>query len=646
MCFTAPRIRYTVPVKSVIVGTAGHIDHGKSALVRALTGTDPDRWEEEKRRGITIDLGFAHLDLPSDGGKDIYRLGFVDVPGHERFVRNMLAGVGGLDFVLLVISADEGIKPQTREHFDICRLLAIPRGITVLTKSDLVDPETLEVVRLEVTEFLRGSFLESAAIIPASSLTGAGLDELRAEMARISSEIVARDSSQIFRLPIDRVFTMKGHGTVITGTTIAGSVAKEDDVEVFPLGKRARVRNVQVHDHTVERALAGQRTALNLAGVEKETLARGMMLTTPGMLRTTTRLDVQLNLLPSAKPLKDRARIHFHCYTAELVAEVVLLDRKQVKPGESAFAQLRLAEPTVVVPGDRFIIRQFSPVITIGGGGVLDALTSKRKVPAEQRVAFLTTLLEGNRELILTARVTRHGSSGLSLADLVAETGWTLGEVKRLAEVVEKSGTVIHLGDYLIASDALKNAELQIESTLRNFHDKNPLVQGLSKEELREKLDLAPAIFDGIVNRLASAKKVELQGELIRLAGRGVQMKDDETEAKQVIQKAFLSAGLKVPLLKEVLAGLKIDQLRAQKIVTLLLRDRILVKLSDDLVFHSAALEQLKQQVRAMKTASPQIDVPKFKDAMGITRKYAIPLLEYLDREHVTRRIGDLRQIL
>ena len=632
-------------MKSIIVGTAGHIDHGKSALVRALTGTDPDRWEEEKRRGITIDLGFAHLDLPSTDDKETFRLGFVDVPGHERFVRNMLAGVGGLDLVLLVISADEGIKPQTREHFDICRLLNIRRGMTVLTKSDLVDAETLEVVRMEVADFVRGSFLDGAPIVPVSALTGAGLDDLRREMAAIASAIVARDSSQIFRLPIDRVFTMKGHGTVITGTTIAGTVAKEDEVEVFPLGKRARVRNVQVHDQSVDRALAGQRTALNLAGVEKETLARGMMLAAPGLLRAMSRLDVQLNLLPSAKPLKDRARVHFHCYSAEMIAEVALIDRKQVKPGESAFAQLRLVEPLVVVPGDRFIIRQFSPVITIGGGVVLDAFP-KKKSSAEQRSAFLTTMLEGNRERVLVDRVARRGSSGISLLDLVAETGWPPAGANQIAAAAEKTGNVIRLGDSLISSSAFKSSEQQMETTLRAFHDKNPLVQGLSKEELREKLALTTAVFDGIVGRLVLAKKVELQGELIRLAGRGVQMKDDEAEAKQIIEKAFSSAGLKVPLLKEVLAGLKIDQARAQKIVTLLLRDRVLVKLSDDLVFHSAALEQLKQQVRAMKPKTPQMDVPKFKDTFGITRKYAIPLLEYLDRERVTRRIGDLRQVL
>ena len=636
--------RYTCAVKSIIVGTAGHIDHGKSALVRALTGTDPDRWEEEKRRGITIDLGFAHLDLPSDDGKESFRLGFVDVPGHERFVRNMLAGVGGMDLVLLVIAADEGVKPQTREHFDICRLLEIRRGLTVLTKSDLVDAETLEVVRLEVADFLRGSFLDGAPIVPVSALTGAGLNDLRREMAKIAAEIHARDSSQIFRLPIDRVFTMKGHGTVITGTTISGTVSKEDEVEVFPIAKRARVRSVQVHDQPVDRALAGQRTALNLAGVEKETLARGMMLAAPGLLRTTTRVDVHLSLLPSAKALKDRARVHFHWYTAELIAEVVLLDRKQVKPGETAFAQLRVAEPVSALPGDRFIVRQFSPVVTIGGGVVLDPFPQKRK--PEVRVGFLATLLEGNRERILSARVARRECAGLSLTDLVAETGWTTVEAKQLATSVEKSGTVARLGESLISAEALNSAEQHVETTLREFHDKNPLVPGLSKEELRERLGLSPGIFDGIVGRLSLSKKVESQGELIRLAGRGVQMKDDEAEAKRVIEQAFAAAGLKVPLLKEVLAGLKIDQARAQKLVTLLLRDRVLVKLSDDLVFHSAALEQLKQQVRAMKATSPQMDVPKFKDTFGITRKYAIPLLEYLDRERVTRRVGDARQVL
>ena len=361
-------------MKAVIVGTAGHIDHGKSALVRALTGTDPDRLEEEKRRGITIDIGFANLDLAGPAGEPI-RIGFVDVPGHERFVRNMLAGIGGIDLVLLVIAADESVKPQTREHFDICRMLSVQRGITVLAKADLVDAETLEVVTLEVAEFLKGSFLDPATspIIPVSSKTGAGLDRLKAELARLAAEVPAKDSSAVFRLPIDRVFTMKGFGTVVTGTLISGTVSKEQEVEVHPAGKPLRVRNVQVHGKSATEAIAGQRTALNLPGVETTELARGMMLTPPEMFAPVTRLGVQLELLPSAKPLRQYARVHLHAFTAETLAQVTLLSGKQLLPGESGFARLKLDRPVLLFPGDRFIIRQYSPVITMGGGRVLDA---------------------------------------------------------------------------------------------------------------------------------------------------------------------------------------------------------------------------------------------------------------------------------
>jgi selenocysteine-specific elongation factor len=361
-------------MKSVIVGTAGHIDHGKSALVKALTGTDPDRLEEEKRRGITIDIGFAHLELPAPGSGSL-QLGFIDVPGHERFVRNMLAGAGGIDLVLLIIAADESIKPQTREHFDVCRLLSVRRGITVITKSDLVDSDTLDVVRLEVEEFLRGSFLDPdhAPIIPVSSKSGAGLEELKQTLARIAAEVPAKNSAAIARLPIDRVFTMKGFGTVVTGTLVAGTISKEDELEVFPSGRKVRVRGVQVHGKAAERAFAGQRTALNLANVTTENLSRGMTLASTNALQSFNRADVSLSLLPSAKPLKDRSRVHLHAYTAETIAEVVLLGDKRLAPGQSSFAQLKLAEPMLLLPGDRFILRQFSPVVTIGGGVVLDA---------------------------------------------------------------------------------------------------------------------------------------------------------------------------------------------------------------------------------------------------------------------------------
>ena len=377
-------------MKSVIVGTAGHIDHGKSALVRALTGIDPDRLEEEKRRGITIDLGFANLDLQSPGGEPI-RIGLVDVPGHERFVRNMLAGVGGIDLVLLVVAADESVKPQTREHFEICRLLSVQRGITVLTKSDLVDAETLEVVTMEVAEFLAGSFLDPATspIIPVSSKTGAGLDQLKRELARLAAEVPAKDSSAVFRLPIDRVFTMKGFGTVVTGTLVSGTVHKEQEVEVHPTGKRLRVRGVQVHGHPAEEAIAGQRTALNLAGVETTELARGMMLTPPEMFHPVARLGVQLDLLPSAKPLRQYARVHLHAFAAEAIARVTLLETKQLLPGESGFARLKLDRPLLLFPGDRFILRQYSPVITIGGGRVLDAGDPPIRIARDQSLPFL-----------------------------------------------------------------------------------------------------------------------------------------------------------------------------------------------------------------------------------------------------------------
>lgn len=638
-------------MKAIIVGTAGHIDHGKTALVRALTGIDADRLQEEKRRGITIDIGFAHLELPTTNG-DALRLGFVDVPGHERFVRNMLAGIGGIDMVLLVIGADEGIKPQTVEHFDICRLLAIPRGITVLTKADLVDEETLNVVRMEVQEFLRGSFLDGAPIVPVSSKTGAGLEELKRQIASVAAEVPTKSAEAIFRLPIDRVFTMKGFGTVVTGTLISGFVTKDDEVEIAPTGKRVRVRGVQVHGQAAEKAVAGERTALNLTGVSTEDLARGMMLTQPGLLRPTSTVDVSIALLKEAKPLKSRARVHLHAYTFETVAEVVLYEGKQLQPGETGFAQLRLAEPTLMVPGDRFILRQFSPVVTIGGGAVLDAAplarSRVRKEP-EAVIERLRAFQKGQPEEVLYARIARMGSEGLSLRDALAETGWHPSVVAATASALLKAPAerkVIRAGELLVAQSAFESAMQSVTAALAAFHDANPLVAGISKKELQERTGLGEGVFAAVVNEVVRQKKVEVAGETVRLAGRGVVMKDEEAEAKQTIESAFAKAGLKVPALKEVIAALPLDKARAQKIVTLLMRDRVLVKLADDLVFHRDALADLRRRLADFKTKSAKIDVTKFKDLTGVSRKYAIPLLEYLDRERVTRRVGDERVIL
>lgn len=632
-------------MKSIIVGTAGHIDHGKTALVKALTGIDADRLEEEKRRGITIDLGFAHMDLPRGNGETLH-LGFVDVPGHERFVRNMLAGVGGIDLVLLVIAADESIKPQTREHFDILQLLGVKRGITVLTKSDAVDAETIEVVRLEVEEFLRGTFLEApkAPIVAVSSLTSAGLEDLKQALLAAAAEIEPRDSQALARLPIDRVFTMKGFGTVVTGTLISGTIRKDEELEVFPTGRRVRVRGVQVHGNTSDAAVAGQRTALNLTGASTEDLSRGMTLAPPATLEATRRLDVQLRILPSAsRALKTRTRVHFHSNTMETVAELRLHGQTQVEPGESVFARVVLPETALLLPEDRFIIRQFSPVVTIGGGIVLDASPTKR---AAGLAEFLNLLVTGRLEQILEARIARQGFSGLEMKTLVAETGFSLERIHNLLAQMVQEGNIVRIAETFVQAGSLEALKLALFQKVEQFHQQNPLAPGIGREQLRDQRSVSPEIFDAVLNMLVRNKKVEVTGDLVRLAGRGVVMKEEEAESKKKIEDAFATAGLKVPALHEVLAGLKVDKLRAQKIVTLLLRDRVLVKVSEGLVFHRSALEGLRRQMAAQKAKSSKIDVGGFKEMTGVSRKYAIPLLEYLDRERVTKRVGDAREIL
>ncbi len=632
-------------MKSIVVGTAGHIDHGKTALVKALTGIDADRLEEEKRRGITIDLGFAHMDLPG-AGEETLHLGFVDVPGHERFVRNMLAGVGGIDLVLLVIAADESIKPQTREHFDILQLLGVQRGITVLTKSDAVDAETLDVVRLEVEEFLRGTFLESpkSPIVAASALTGAGLDDLTRAIAAAAVEVRPRDSNALARLPIDRVFTMKGFGTVVTGTLVAGTIRREQELEVFPSGRKVRVRGVQVHGQAADAAVAGQRTALNLAGAGTEDLSRGMTLAPPSTFATTRRVDVRLRLLAAApRALKNRARVHFHSNTMETVAEIALHGMKQLAPGAESFARLKFPEPSLLLPGDRFIVRQFSPVITIGGGIVLDAAPIPR-MPRHER--FLQILADGDAETILTARIARRGHAGLSMAQLVAESGWSRDFVESQLARMLKVVRALRIGELFVDAAAIVQLQESVLNAVTDFHKKNSLVAGIAREVLREQVKASAEVFTAAVELLMREKHIEVAGDVIRLPGHGVAMKDEEAESKKKIEDAFAAAGLKAPALHEVLAGLKVDKTRAQKIVTLLLRDKSLVKISDELVFHRGALEELRRLVALQKNKSPKMDVAKFKELTGVSRKYAIPLLEYLDRERVTRRVGDAREIL
>jgi len=635
----------TGPSKSVIVGTAGHIDHGKSSLVEALTGTHPDRLEEEKRRGITIDLGFAFLEEGS------VRFGFVDVPGHERFVSNMLAGAAGVDLVLLVIAADESIKPQTREHFDICRLLGVKRGVVALTKSDLVDADTAVLVRLEVEEYLRDSFLEGAPIVPVSARTQAGLPELKQALLAVAQQAAGKDVARYFRLPIDRAFAIKGFGAVVTGTLISGGVAPGDEVELLPAGKRLRVRGVQSGGKTVERAAAGQRTAINLAGIEHTALQRGMVLATPGKFRATRRIDARLELLRSAPKMKQRSRVHFHAGTCENVAELIFYAQKELAPGQSAFAQLRLQDDVLVLPGDRFIVRQFSPVTTIGGGVVLDPLARRPTLRDTGRVAFLEILVRGDRLEVLAA-MTDRAVLGISFLEIVARTGWLENEIHATTQKLAESGRIKIVSAeplVLLSGESFNEVRQKIAARIEKFHKENPLLPGISREDLRSSLGrrVRPETFRAALDELLAQKKLETQGEIVKRAGATISLDPEEARAKEQIEKAFATAGLAVPSVKEVLSKLPVEARRAEKILQILLRDKILVRVTPELIFHCDALAQLRDRLSAFKkTKGERISVPVFKELTGITRKYAIPLLEYLDRERVTRRAGDERVIL
>jgi selenocysteine-specific elongation factor len=638
-------------MRYLTVGTAGHIDHGKSALVLALTGIDPDRLEEEKRRGITIDLGFAHLDL----GEGV-RVGFIDVPGHERFVKNMLAGVGGIDLVILVVAADESIKPQTREHFDICKLLGIRNGLVAITKADLVDRDIIDLVRLEMQEFVRGSFLEGAPLLAVSAKTGEGLEALKDELRRLALVAAPKPEELPFRLPIDRAFVMKGFGTVVTGTLIAGRIEKDAEVEIYPLGRRVRVRGVEVHNASVQTALAGQRTAVNLPGLESKEISRGMVLAPPGLFATTARLDCRLNLLPAARPLKNCARVHFHCHTSETIAEVVLLDRKELGPGSSALAQLRLFEPGVFMPGDRFIVRQFSPVTTIGGGSVLDNQPARHRIGEATVIPLLETLEKGDSQVRLEWLVRQTGE--VPLFELVSRTGWPPANVLSVGRALATRNRLLLLGqppELFVHVEHFRELAKRVIEQLEKFHVENPLVAGLPKEDLRSRTGARSSphpglpsnlLFNALLQALAAQGRIDVQGETVRLAGRRIQLTPEEQAAKDQISVAFEKKGLAVPSPAEVLAKLRIDRPRAEKLLQILLRENVLFKVTEDLIFHRSALQQLKESLVRRKAQSNRINVALFKEITGLSRKYAIPLLEYLDRERVTRREGDERIIL
>ncbi|MDE0102889.1 MAG: selenocysteine-specific translation elongation factor [Bryobacterales bacterium] len=628
---------------NVIVGTSGHIDHGKTSLVRALTGTDTDRWEEEKRRGITIDLGFASL-RPEPG----LRIGFVDVPGHERFVKNMLAGAGGIDVVMLVVAADESVMPQTREHFEICRLLGVKHGLIVLTKVDLVDWEILELVKLEVAEFVEGSFLADAPMLPVSSETGEGLEDLRAALAKTARRVAPHSSEGLLRLPIDRSFTMRGFGTVVTGTLASGRLRVDDTVEILPGHRTARIRKLQVHDESVKEATAGQRTAANLGGVAKAEIGRGMCIAPPGALAPSMQFDAHIELLRSARPLKHTAPVHIHLGTAETTARVYLLNgagrRAALPPGESGYVQVRLANPLTAVHRDRFIIRQFSPLVTIAGGTVLDPHATRHRKD-DGTLATLKALRTGSDEEVVLA-LCESRRFGIGGNDLTALTGRRESELARIAGPSRKLCVARQSPVWICSLRRIQQSEGRTAAAVQRYHRRNPLEPGIPIEELRSgEFRGAPPFFaELILGRLEAAGALLTDGDLVRDASHTVRLDRDEAEARNRLINSFEEAGLHVPTLKEFLPTLPTDARRTERILAALVREGVLVKVSSEFVFHSTAIEGLRNGLAPMKGA--MIDVPKFKRLAGVSRKYAIPLLEYFDRVKVTLRIGNVRRVL
>jgi selenocysteine-specific elongation factor len=635
-------------MKSVVVGTAGHIDHGKSSLVLALTGTDPDRLKEEKARGITIDLGFAHWTAGE------VRIAFVDVPGHERFVRNMLAGAGGIDAVLLVIAADESVMPQTHEHFEICRLLGVTRGIVALTKCDLVDDETLQLVRLEAADLLRDSPLASAPVIPVSSRTGEGLDALRQALIAVARDIAPRPDDGPSRLPIDRAFSMKGFGTVVTGTLVSGRIRQDDELLLMPGDRPVKIRGLQVHGATREDARAGERVAVNVSGVEVADVKRGQSLVAPGLFEMARVMDVHLELLGSARPLVHGARVRVHQGTAELLGRVGLTrDRPAgaLLPGQSSVARIRLERPAVLTRGDRFILRAYSPPATIGGGVVLDPHaphTGIRTTSARDRFARIAMDQGAGSEQAIAVMVEERGVAGLPVAALTSRAGVAPHDVPALLERLRRAGLVDEVGGMLFAPGLRRELAARLESLVRGYHEDSPLSDGLPREQAREQLfaHAVPAFFDRVLADLAETGRIAGRDRL-SAAGHVVALSPEEARAREVIERVLRESGVRPPDLEALVESTGVAGDVRERLVALLVRQRIVARIGG-LYFHCDALENLKQDVRALKASDPnaRVDVGSFKEKYGITRKFAIPLLEYLDRERITRRVGESRMVL
>ncbi len=624
-------------MRHIILGTAGHIDHGKSSLVKALTGIDPDRLKEEKERGITIDIGFADLVYQESG----LTVGIVDVPGHERLIRNMLAGAGGIDMVLLVIAADEGIMPQSREHLAICDLLKIQSGLIAVTKSDLVEKDWIDLVKDEIRGFVKGTFLEAAPIIPVSSRTGENLDILRKEIEELALKAAPKNSEGLFRLPIDRVFTLKGFGTVITGTAISGTVSLDEPVEILPAGIKTKVRGLHSHGRSIEKAHAGQRVAINLQGIDKESLKRGDVAVTPSSFSATKTIDAFLELLPGAPILKSKSLVHFYVGTAETVARVMLYGEEELKPAQSCYCQLRLQEPVVAMAGDRYIVRRFSPLETLGGGVILDPSPSRRR--RKEGTEDLTVLNTGSLDQKISLKVERAGPRGISVG---AIKGWIKEEPKAIEEALKKlghAGEVLHFEDLFLHKKAFSALQDGIVGILRAFHKKNPLKAGMSKEELRNQLKIDARIFNFI---LAGLKDIVVEKDLVRLGEFKIALSSSEEGYSTKILVLLEKGGFQPPTKEELSAALNVDQKRLTDMLGLLSKENKVVRINESLYLAAGSYENMISRVRTFFEKKPDMTVAEFRDILNTSRKYALPFLEYLDSHKITIRTGDVRKSL
>jgi len=625
--------------KRRIIGTAGHIDHGKTSLVKALTGVDTDRLPEEKRRGITIDLGFASWIT------DEYQIGFIDVPGHERFVKNMLAGVGGIDSALLVVAADESIKPQTREHFAICKLLGIPTGVVAITKRDLVDRDIVELVRLEIEELVAASFLAGKPIVPVSSTTGEGLDDLRKALLESVAGVGDRDATtRVFRLPIDRVFTMKGFGSVITGTSYSGQLRIESEVELLPGGRRSRARAIQVHGDPRELASAGERTSVNLPDISHDQIERGQQIVMPDTLRASSVITAQLELLDDAKPLKDQTRIRFHHLASELLGTIRFVDQTQeLKPGQRAYVQVRLESPVVAVAGDRFVIRRYSPALTIGGGAILDAHLPK--LSRGTRTEMLDALARGTLVERVTLMAKLEGVRGLDIAEVQARTGIRIDTLRK--ELKNVPGLAVAGDGRWIHNDVIADFRHRSIEFLDRYFKENKMAINVPKSEFVQKL-IPRGADAGVINfllmDLQREKIVIVAADALDIPGRAKKLSGTEGELAQTIEKRFADAGLSPPPVSELINTIHSKAKVIEGVVSFLVKQGVLVRIADGVYLHRDALAAARTRMAEKKGQT--IDVGQFKEFFGLSRKIAIPLLEQFDRDGITKGVGDSRQVL